>query len=78
MRTTLILSAILATCLALYAIYAVIFFNWVVVTPLTDAELKRAEYELYGWFVIFVAASSGSIALTVLSIVRGRRRKGHE
>jgi hypothetical protein len=72
MKAVFVISAVFAACLALLALYSAVYFGWLTATRLTDAQLKRAQYDCYAWFLIFVATSIGSVALVVFSIRRGK------
>jgi hypothetical protein len=57
--------AILAACLALFALYALLYFGWRTAAESEPAALQRAQYNFYVWLLIFVAASIGPLMLFV-------------
>ena len=67
MRAVFAVSAVFGVCLALVALYQAIYFGWLTATPLTEGQMqRRAQYDCYAWFAIFVVAS--------LSAIRNRTR----
>ena len=45
----------LACCGVLFCLYATLYFAWLTATPLTGAQLHRAQYDCYIWFAALVA-----------------------
>ena len=73
MRAAFTVSAIFGACLALFALYETAYFGWLTATPLTEAQLKHAQYDCHAWFFIFLATFIGTVAMIVFRI-RYRRR----
>ncbi len=53
---------------SLFALYSAVFFGWLTATPLSPVQLKRAEYDYYCWFSLFVISFLSGIAVTARMI----------
>lgn len=65
-------SLVLVFMFVLFCLYSALYFGWLMATPLTAAELRRAHYDTYFYFWSFVV----SLIAGVLIILRLRRLRG--
>jgi hypothetical protein len=56
-----------------FALYASLYFAWLTATPLSAAQLARAQHDCYFWFVLFVISFLLNI-FVVGKMVRLRRK----
>jgi hypothetical protein len=61
-----------AAAFSLIALYETLFWGWVTATPLTEAQLARAQYDAYVWFFMFVGFGLVAIVLLICWIRRRR------
>lgn len=61
-----------AAAFSLLALYQALFWGWLTATPLTEAQLARAQYNTYFWFSMFVGF--GLLAIVLLICWMRRRR----
>ena len=54
--------------------YAFLFWAWVTATPLTPAQLARAQYNAYVWAALAVASLVAAVIALVWAIRLGRRK----
>jgi hypothetical protein len=53
-KTVMSLFCTLCWLLAAYAAYAFLYFAWLTATPLSESQLKRAQYDAMVWLVVLV------------------------
>jgi hypothetical protein len=54
--------------------YAFLFWAWVTATPLTPAQLSRAQYNAYVWFGLAALSLVAAVVTLVWAIRLGRRK----
>ncbi len=50
----------------LYSAYATLYFGWVTATPLSPAQLKRAQFDCGAWLTMTVICFVTALILSVL------------
>jgi hypothetical protein len=68
---------ILAVAGILFCGYAYFFWAWVTATPLTPAELGRAQYNAYAWLALAGLSLVAAVVAFVFAMRQGRRKVGH-
>ena len=67
-RTGLILGVLFS----LFSCYSYAFWGWVTATPLTPAQLERAQYNAYLWLVFALLGIAISVWMIVI-LVRNKK-----
>ena len=66
---------VLAVLSTLFCGYALVFWAWVTATPLTPAQLARAQYNAYVWFGLAALSFATAVASLVWGLRRRRRKR---
>jgi uncharacterized membrane protein len=65
---------VLSVLAILFCGYAFLFWAWVTATPLTPAQLARAQYNAYVWFGLAALSLIASVVALDWAIRLGRRK----
>lgn len=65
---------VLSVLAILFCAYAFLFWAWVTATPLTPAQLSRAQYNAYVWFGLAALSLVAAVVALVWAIRLGRRK----